>query len=429
MAELYKQWNARACAVTIPKAFVQSSKSSVLEELSAEIAGLLDPATLRTVQATSNRRFVLEFSNLSTAAEVMRNGIGFRGVHLTPTVAYYKLTSVFVKRAPFGVPDDEFVKALSPYGRVVSVKPLTLKKFPKIFTGTRLVRMAVEKTIPCFMRVMDFPVLVRYRGQPFQCYRCRQIGHSYKECPDKDIPSARRHVTKPPPSSPISGPHASKFPMEPTPLVVTGCQPAGTTSKSVIPPATAVIPSTAQPSPMEVVPPSSSDPSSSVDSPLVTLDIGAQSTVGDLSGSPAVADSNVTKEEPKYNSVATWTGPSDPIVSVRVWFRKNHTQAQRHVVLSMEDLLISLKAAYKEEAARGFCFIHWQLMTKADAPIQPRCTKAYDLEGETLMVRTTKHLGVTEKQQHLLYAQKAVYNGLLTMNLMLCVHHKMEKIS
>ncbi|CAB4045399.1 Hypothetical predicted protein, partial [Paramuricea clavata] len=79
MAELYKQWNARACAVTIPKAFVQSSKSSVLEELSAEIAGLLDPATLRTVQATTNRRFVLEFSNPSTAAEVMRNGIGFRG--------------------------------------------------------------------------------------------------------------------------------------------------------------------------------------------------------------------------------------------------------------------------------------------------------------------------------------------------------------
>ena len=109
MAEQFKQWNSRACAITIPKAFVPSSNSSVVEELSAEIAGLLDQATLRTVQVTSNRRFVLEFSNPSTAAEVMRNGIGFRGVHLTPTVAFYKLTSLFVKRAPFGVPDDEFV--------------------------------------------------------------------------------------------------------------------------------------------------------------------------------------------------------------------------------------------------------------------------------------------------------------------------------
>jgi hypothetical protein len=303
MAEQFKQWNSRACAITIPKAFVPSSKSSVLEELSAEISGLLDQATLRTVQASSNRRFVLEFSNPSTAAEVMRNGIGFRGIHLTPTVAFCKLTSVFVKRAPFGVPDDEFVKALSPYGRFVSVKPLTLKKFPKIFSGTRLVRMVVEKSVPCLLRIMDFPVLVRHRGQPFQCYRCRRIGHSYKDCPDKAIPSARRQVTNQPPSSPISGPHASKFPLQPTPLVVTGCQPAGTSPQSVIQSGT-VIPSTVQSTPMEVVPPSSLVPSSSVDSLLVPPDVGVQSAVGDSSGvaqeALPVSDSNVQMEERSF---------------------------------------------------------------------------------------------------------------------------------
>ncbi len=122
----------------------------------------------------------------------MTAGIDIEGVHLTPMVAFDKLTWVFVSRIPPRVTDDQFVKAFSPFGRVVSVKPLPLRLQPRVFSGTRLIRMAVSKPIPSFFQVMGFPGLVRYRGQPFQCFRCRELGHCYRECPSKPISSASR---------------------------------------------------------------------------------------------------------------------------------------------------------------------------------------------------------------------------------------------
>jgi hypothetical protein len=261
--------------------------------------------------------------------------------------------------------------------------------------------MVVEKSVPCFLRVMDFPVLVRHCGQPFQCYRCQRIGHSYKDCPDKAKPSAHQQVTNPPPSSPISGPHTSKFPLQPTPLVITGCQPAGTSPQSVLHPATAVIPSTAQSSSMEVVPRSSLEQSSTVAPLLVTSDGCVQSAVGDssevaLESLPvtgphtADSDSNVQTEERTYQSVASWTGPLYPVLSVRFWLRKDYTPSQRHVIVSMQDLMTGLMAAYKEGPASGRTIIHWQMVKTADITIPPMYTFEYDQQGQTIQLLSTK---------------------------------------
>ncbi len=191
MAEsFFKSWNKTSCTLSILQKVAQSCST---EELAAKITSALDPNTVRTVQATSKRQFLLEFSSLPAASSMMSAGIDIEGVHLTPMVAFDKLTSVFVSRIPPRVPDDQFIKAFSPFGRVVSVKPLPLRLQPGVFSGTRLIRMAVSKPMPSFLQVMGFPGLVRYHGQPFQCFRYRELGHCYRECPSKQIPSARRH--------------------------------------------------------------------------------------------------------------------------------------------------------------------------------------------------------------------------------------------
>ena len=219
MAEsFFKSWNKTSCALSIPQRMAQSCST---EELAAKITAALDSSTVRTVQATAKRRFLLEFSSFSAASSVMTVGIDIEGVHLTPMVAFDKLTSVFVSRIPPRVTDDQFVKVFSPFGRVVSVKPLPLRLQPHVFSGTRLIRMAVSKPIPSFFQVMGFPGLVRYRGQPFQCFRCRALGHCYRECPSKPISSASRKCKARSPSS------SSSCPLSPPPLVIVECRPDG----------------------------------------------------------------------------------------------------------------------------------------------------------------------------------------------------------
>ena len=221
MAEsFFKSWNKTSCALSIPQMMAQSCST---EELAAKITAALDPTTVRTVQATAKRRFLLEFSSVPAASAVMTAGVDIEGIHLTPMVAFDKLTSVFVSRIPPRVTDDQFVKAFSPFGRVVSVKPLPLRLQPNVFSGTRLLRMAVSKPIPSFFQVMGFPGLVRYRGQPFQCFRCRELGHCYRECPSKPLPSASRKRKAR--SSSLSS--SSSCPLSPPPLVITECRPDG----------------------------------------------------------------------------------------------------------------------------------------------------------------------------------------------------------
>ena len=131
MAEsFFRSWNKTSCALSIPQRMAQSCST---EELAAKITTALDLNTFRTVQATAKRRFLLKFSSFSAASSVMTAGIEIEGVHLTPMVAFDRLTSVFVSRIPPRVLDDQFVKAFSPFGRVVSVKSLLLRLQPSVF--------------------------------------------------------------------------------------------------------------------------------------------------------------------------------------------------------------------------------------------------------------------------------------------------------
>ena len=134
----FKSWNKTSSALSILQIVAQSCNT---EELAAKITSASDPNTIRTVHATSKRRFLLGFSSFSAASFVMSAGIDIEGVHLTPMVAFDKLTSVFISRIPPHVPDDQFIKAFSSFGRVISVKPLLLRLQPSVFSGTRLIWM------------------------------------------------------------------------------------------------------------------------------------------------------------------------------------------------------------------------------------------------------------------------------------------------
>ncbi len=247
-------------------------------------------------------------------------------------VAFDKLISVFVLHIPPRVTDDQFVKAFSPFGRVVSVKPLPLRLQSRVFSGTRLIRMAVSKPIPSFFQVMGFPGLVHYRGQPFQCFRCRELGHCYRECPSKPIPSARRHRRAHSSSSPSSSPSSCLG--SPPPLVIVECRPDGVAVSPSQPPSGGLVvcdPPAIEVEAMDAVGPtiiSPALPSSSAPvveviaegdvprlagarpSAPILVDVGCQTDVGTC---PSVANQASIVDPPRWIAVAQTQTPLLPV--------------------------------------------------------------------------------------------------------------------
>ncbi|CAB4044968.1 Hypothetical predicted protein [Paramuricea clavata] len=107
-----------------------------------------------------------------------------------------------------------------------------------------------------------------------------------------------------------------------------------------------------------------------------------------MSGVQHIAGNNDPKEQHHCKSIATWTGPGAPTVSVRLWLLKGHTAEKKNIALCKEDLLICIRAAFKAHPEKGYCYIHWQMST--DMSTKPLFTMDYDVTGEMLQLVTTR---------------------------------------
>ena len=81
------------------------------------------------------------------------------------------------------MPDNYICSALAPYGCVVGVQHLTVRGFPNVRTGTRMVSMSILKPIPMELTISNFKCSVKYRGHPNFCFGCRSFGHLSRLCP------------------------------------------------------------------------------------------------------------------------------------------------------------------------------------------------------------------------------------------------------
>ena len=348
--------------------------------------------TSTSVSSFPKCQFLLEFSSVPAASSVMTAGINIEGIHLTPMVAFDKLTSVFVSRIPPRITAHQFVKAFSPFGQVVSVKPLPLRLQPRVFSGTRLIRMAVSKPIPSFFQVMGFPGLVRYRGQPFQCFRFREFGHCYRECPSKPIPSARRHRRAHSSSSPSSSPSSCLG--SPPPLVIVECHPDGVAVSPSQPPSGGLV--VCDPPAIEVEAmdadgptispaiPSSSAPVIEViaegdvprlpgarPSAPVLVDVGCQTDVGTC---PSVATQASIVDPPRWIAVAQTQTPLLPVchdvgtylqhdMACSIRFSNVRCEGGKSMVsVCREDLLDALLTARASGTRSGCSVVSWQMV-------------------------------------------------------------------
>ena len=94
---------------------------------------------------------------------------------------------VYVHYYPFEAPDADIRGALSKFGQIKCLRYQTFPGYPDVKTGSRIIKMVVEKEIPSLLSIQGFPCRVWYRGQPVRCNICREIGHMAVSCPNKAL--------------------------------------------------------------------------------------------------------------------------------------------------------------------------------------------------------------------------------------------------
>ena len=94
---------------------------------------------------------------------------------------------VYVHYYPFEAPDEDILDALSKFGQIKNLRYQSFPGYPNVKTGSRIVKMVVEREIPSQLTIRGFPCRFWYKEQPLRCNICRGIGHLAASCPNKGL--------------------------------------------------------------------------------------------------------------------------------------------------------------------------------------------------------------------------------------------------
>ena len=96
------------------------------------------------------------------------------------------VTIVHVFEYPFEEDNAHVSSVFEDFGEVKKVKNQTYLSNSNIFTGTRLVFMVLNSTLPRQLTINGYLCRVWYKGQPLVCNLCNVQGHKAAVCPNKD---------------------------------------------------------------------------------------------------------------------------------------------------------------------------------------------------------------------------------------------------
>jgi len=90
---------------------------------------------------------------------------------------------VTIKRTGFHLTIDQITKWLELFGTIEGeLKYLERKDIPGALEDTLEVLMRLRQHIPSVLPAFSKKLGVRYRGQPLQCSKCKELGHVRKVC-------------------------------------------------------------------------------------------------------------------------------------------------------------------------------------------------------------------------------------------------------
>ena len=164
-------------AIGQPKVTIKNVIDDFRAQVPSNFAALFEAFVLlspRKVRITCRSPRALE--------EAQHLGLAFRnkGVTFHPcrTAKWVNVT-----RLSYGVPSEAVQAALSPYGKILTIK---MDSYQGVYVGVRNVLMEITAPIPSNIRIADHWCNVFYPGQIPTCFKCRQSGHTRAKCPQVD---------------------------------------------------------------------------------------------------------------------------------------------------------------------------------------------------------------------------------------------------
>ncbi|KAH9366577.1 hypothetical protein HPB48_022675 [Haemaphysalis longicornis] len=163
--------------VTVP---ADASTVSVIDAV-ADVVGL---PNVYMVQHLGGARFQCTLYTSAAMEQLLRHGgLSVCGKEVAIEVLAPRLTRVVCLSLPGYVVDEHLIRALAPYGKVVSIERPTTVDRPSVRSGHRVVHieMKPEKPVPNFIRVLEHRVICDYPGILRVCSRCKKAGHYRKD--------------------------------------------------------------------------------------------------------------------------------------------------------------------------------------------------------------------------------------------------------
>ena len=144
---------------------------------------ILNPEDLRCVQFLRSGRVRVSFFEKADRDHFLSEGMRLDDQDIPVTRDAEKVTVLYIRDLPYEVATDDVVDFFSSFGEVLTVERSVAAETPNLCNGNRVLKMVLNEDLPYFISVCGYQCRVWYRGQPIQCFVCRQSGHRAQACP------------------------------------------------------------------------------------------------------------------------------------------------------------------------------------------------------------------------------------------------------
>ena len=144
---------------------------------------ILNPEDLRCVQFLRSGRVRVSFHEKADRDHFLSEGMRLDDQDIPVTRDAEKVTVLYIRDLPYEVATDDVVDFFSSFGEVLKVERSVAAETPNLCNGNRVLKMVLNEDLPYFISVCGYQCRVWYRGQPIQCFVCRQSGHRAQACP------------------------------------------------------------------------------------------------------------------------------------------------------------------------------------------------------------------------------------------------------